>query len=77
MLDIHLLVLATLLEAVLDPTQEDQVKLPDIFLVADGQLIPVIINDRGEHRGGVDVFAIRRDKVTKQLLEALNQPTAR
>lgn len=71
-LDIHLFVLATLLEAVFDPAQEDEVELSDVLLVANGELVAVIIDNRGEHRRGVDVLSVGRDEITKQLLETFD-----
>lgn len=76
LLNVHLLVLAALLQSVLDPAEEDEVELADVLLVADGELVAVVVDDGGEEGGGVDVLAVGGDEVAEELFELLDESAA-
>jgi hypothetical protein len=73
LLHLHLFVLSGLLQAILNSAQKDKVKLPDVLLVSNGQVVAIVINNGGDDSCGVDVLSIGCNQSTKQLFQVINQ----
>jgi hypothetical protein len=73
---LHLLLLAGLLQAVLNPAEEDEVELPDVLLVPHRQVVAVVVDDGGDDQCGVHVLTVRGDESAEEVLEVLHQPAA-
>lgn len=54
----HLFISAGLLETIIDPTEEEEVKLSNIFLVSDGKVVSIIVDNRGDDGSRVKILPI-------------------
>jgi hypothetical protein len=71
-LDLHLPLLASLLEPVFYPAQEHKVELPYVLLVPDRQLVAIVVDDGGDDGGRVHVLAVGGDEGAEEMLEMLH-----
>lgn len=62
-----------LTEAILEPVQEINEELSNIFLLINGYLLCIIINNALKHSEWALVLKIRQQHLSKQLLHLLDQ----